>query len=157
MEYLEDYEDDRTEEIIRYTWNTARYVSQNEKVNEQCGRRNEVQVQIDNDTFQYGHEYVGLNPIFQVFSLILVWSASSFYPAVCDWWQSCAGIQDGSQVGFRVQKFQKLFARYNLIIDTSEMHTLNKLSRVFGTNVKTILCNNPNMTLKIQVKRRNCR
>ena len=28
--------------------------------------RNEVQVQIDNDTFQYGHEYVGLNPIFQV-------------------------------------------------------------------------------------------
>ena len=43
------------------------------------------------------------------------------------------------------------FARYNLIIDTSEMHTLNKLSRVFGTNVKTILCNNPNMTLKIQV------
>ena len=25
MEYLEDYEDDRTEEIIRYTWNTARY------------------------------------------------------------------------------------------------------------------------------------
>ena len=30
------------------------------------------------------------------------------------------------------------------------MHTLNKLSRVFGTNVKTILCNNPNMTLKIQ-------
>ena len=55
-------------------------VSQSEKVNEQCGRRNEVQVQIDNDTFQYGHEYVGLNPIFQVFSLILVWSASSFYP-----------------------------------------------------------------------------
>ena len=79
-------------------------VSQSEKVNEQCGRRNEVQVQIDNDTFQYGHEYVGLNPIFQVFSLILVWSASSFYPAVCDWWQSCAGIQDGSQVGFTVQK-----------------------------------------------------
>ena len=32
------------------------------------------------------------------------------------------------------------------------MHTLNKLSRVFGTNVKTILCNNPNMTLKIQVR-----
>ena len=25
MEYLEDYECDRTEEIIRYTWNTARY------------------------------------------------------------------------------------------------------------------------------------
>ena len=25
MEYLEDYEDDRTEEIIRYTWNKARY------------------------------------------------------------------------------------------------------------------------------------
>ena len=34
------------------------------------------------------------------------------------------------------------------------MHTLNKLSRVFGTNVKTILCNNPNMTLKIQVSPR---
>jgi hypothetical protein len=31
-------------------------------------RRNEVQIQIDNDTFQYGHEYVGLNPIFQVVS-----------------------------------------------------------------------------------------
>ena len=25
MEYLEDYECDRTEEIIRYTWNSARY------------------------------------------------------------------------------------------------------------------------------------
>ena len=25
MEYLEDYECDRTEEIIRYTWNTSRY------------------------------------------------------------------------------------------------------------------------------------
>ena len=47
--------------------------------------------------------------------------------------------------------YKNIFARYNLIIDTSEMHTLNKLSRVFGTNVKTILCNNPNMTLKIQV------
>ena len=47
--------------------------------------------------------------------------------------------------------YKYIFARYNLIIDTSEMHTLNKLSRVFGTNVKTILCNNPNMTLKIQV------
>ena len=34
------------------------------------GHRNEVQVQIDNDTFQYGHEYVGLNPIFQVPSFI---------------------------------------------------------------------------------------
>ena len=31
-----------------------------------------MQVQIDNDTFQYGHEYVGLNPIFQVPSFISV-------------------------------------------------------------------------------------
>ena len=33
-----------------------------------------MQVQIDNDTFQYGHEYVGLNPIFQVHSLISFYS-----------------------------------------------------------------------------------
>ena len=49
------------------------------------------------------------------------------------------------------QIFTLLLFSWNLIIDTSEMHTLNKLSRVFGTNMKTILCNNPNMTLKIQV------
>ena len=35
MEYLEDYECDRTEEIIRYTWNTARYANIGE-VNKQC-------------------------------------------------------------------------------------------------------------------------
>ena len=34
-----------------------------------------MQVQIDNDTFQYGHEYVGLNPIFQVLSLLSVYSS----------------------------------------------------------------------------------
>ena len=65
MEYLEDYEDDRTEEIIRYTWNKARYTLKKDKRVKPVPR-NEVQVQIDNDTFQYGHEYVGLNPIFQV-------------------------------------------------------------------------------------------
>ena len=65
MEYLEDYEDDRTEEIIRYTWNKARYIVKKRK-RVKLVPRNEVQVQIDNDTFQYGHEYVGLNPIFQV-------------------------------------------------------------------------------------------
>ena len=27
MEYLEDYECDRTEEIIRYTWNSTRYAN----------------------------------------------------------------------------------------------------------------------------------
>ena len=106
VEYLEDYEDDRTEEIIRYAWDIE---------------RNEVQVQIDNDTFQYGFEYVGLNPIFQPYA-----------------------IGGNPALAF------KMALKYNLIIDTSEMHTLNKLSRVFGTNVKTILCNNPNMTLKIQ-------
>ena len=106
VEFLDDYEDDRTEEIIRYIWNTE---------------SNEVEVMIDNDKFQYGHEYVGLNPIFQPYSI----------------------------GGNPVLAF-KMALKYNLIIDTSEMHTLNKLSRVFGTNVKTILCNNPNMTLKIQ-------
>ena len=106
MEYLEDYEDDRTEEIIRYNWDQE---------------KNEVSVQIDSDTFQYGFEYVGLNPIFQPYA-----------------------IGGNPALAF------KMALKYNLIIDTSEMHTLNKLSRVFGTNVKTILCNNPNMTLKIQ-------
>ena len=106
MEYLDDYEDDRTEEIIRYNWDQD---------------KNEVSVQIDSDTFQYGFEYVGLNPIFQPYA-----------------------IGGNPALAF------KMALKYNLIIDTSEMHTLNKLSRVFGTNVKTILCNNPNMTLKIQ-------
>ena len=95
MEYLDDYEDDRTEEIIRYNWDID---------------SNEVNVQIDSDTFQYGYEYVGLNPIFQPYS-----------------------IGGNPALAF------KMALKYNLIIDTSEMHTLKKLSRVFGTNVKTIL------------------
>ena len=106
VEYLDDWEDDRQEEIIRYVWDDE---------------TNEVQIQIDNDTFKYGYEYVGLTPIFQ--------------PIV---------IGGNSSLAF------KMALKYNLIIDASEMHTLHKLSKVFGTNMKTILCNNPNMTLKTQ-------
>ena len=106
VEYLDNWEDDRQEEIIRYVWDDE---------------NNEVLIQIDNDVFRYGYEYVGLSPIFQ--------------PTV---------IGGNPALAF------KMALKYNLIIDASEMHTLNKLSKVFGTNMKTILCNNPNMTLKIQ-------
>ena len=106
IEYLDNWEEDRQEEIIRYVWDDE---------------SNQVQIQIDNDTFRYGYEYVGLNPIFQ--------------PVV---------IGGNSSLAF------KMALKYNLIIDASEMHTLHKLSKVFGTNMKTILCNNPNMTLKTQ-------
>ena len=106
VEYLDNWEDDKQEEIIRYVWDSD---------------LNEVLVQIDNDLFKYAYEYVGLTPIFQ--------------PYV---------IGGNPALAF------KMALKYNLIIDASEMHTLNKLAKVFGTNFKTILCNNPNMTLKIQ-------
>ena len=44
----------------------------------------------------------------------------------------------------------KMALKNDLIIDASDMHTLNKLSNIFGTNMKTILCDNPNMSLKVQ-------
>jgi dynein heavy chain len=106
VEYLDNWEDDKQEEIIRYVWDSE---------------VNEVLVQIDNDLFKYAYEYVGLTPIFQ--------------PYV---------IGGNPALAF------KMALKYNLIIDASEIHTLNKLAKVFGTNFKTILCNNPNMTNKIQ-------
>ena len=95
-----------TQSIFRYVWDKE---------------SQEIRVQIDNDIFNYGYEYVGLKPIFQPI-----------------------GIGGDPSLAF------KMALKNDLIIDASDVHTLNKLSNIFGTNMKTILCDNPNMSLKVQ-------